>query len=157
NLPFAGEEAKTIAALFAVEPLVGPAATKARVKAEIGGVRFVHLATHGIINNTLPMGSPVLLTPAHDDNGRLTARELADLELKAEFVALSSCRSALGEQIWGEGILGLTWSLFLAGCPATLATQWSVADESTRQVMGTFYEGWRSNQAKGAGIDRARA
>jgi CHAT domain-containing protein len=65
---------------------------------------------------------------------------MADMSLRADLVVLSACQTALGQQLGGEGVLGLTWALFVGGATATLATQWQVADESTRALMVDFYQ-----------------
>jgi CHAT domain-containing protein len=139
DLPATEVEVKAIAAMFHVEPLLGKRATKARARAQMLGVRYLHFATHGLINEASPMYSAIALTREPNDDGLLTARELMDASLTSELVVLSACETALGKQTHGEGVLGLTWALFVAGARSSVVTQWSVEDESTSELMTGFY------------------
>ena len=69
------------------------------------------------------------------EDGLLEAWELMKMDLKADAVVLSACETARGRVGAGEGIIGLTWALFVAGCSTTVVSQWKVADDSTRQLM----------------------
>jgi CHAT domain-containing protein len=132
--------------------LLGDRADRANVLAALAAARIVHLATHGLVNETNPLYSAVALSPrAGADDGRLYARDLLDLDLHANLVVLSACETALGQQVKGEGVLGLAWSLFVAGAPASVVTQWSVADESTNVLMVEFH------RRVAAGADKAEA
>ena len=70
----------------------------------------------------------------------LTAREIFDLDLSAEMVVLSACNTARGEKRNGEGVVGLTWALFVAGVPTTVASQWAVPSNSTAKLMVAFHD-----------------
>lgn len=142
DLPATETEVKRIGVLAGprAKVVTGKDASEARVRAEIGSARFVHLATHGKLNEAAPMYSGLALTRGPEDDGLLEARELLDLDLKAEMVVLSACETALGKQVRGEGVLGLTWALFVAGAPTTVVTQWQVEDTSTGALMGSFYK-----------------
>lgn len=141
DLPATGPEVNQIAALFKqAEVLEGEKATKKKVAADMPRMRYVHFATHGLLNETAPLYSAIALSnDSGRDDGLLEARELLDMDLHAELVVLSACQTALGQQVNGEGVLGLTWALFVAGTPSTVVTQWSVADESTSTLMVDFY------------------
>jgi CHAT domain-containing protein len=126
---------------------VGVAAREERVKAEANSARILHFATHGIFNDASPMYSHVLLSQAADNpqqDGLLEAWELLNLELNAELVVLSACETARGKVGAGEGLIGLTWALFVAGCPTTVASQWKVLDVSTKTLMVEFHRRLRS-------------
>lgn len=142
DLPGTEAEVRRIAALAGPKSkvLTGKDASEARVRAEMGSARFVHLATHGRLNEAAPLYSGLALTRGPGDDGVLEARELMDLDLKAEMVVLSACESGLGKQVRGEGVLGLTWALFVAGAPTTVVTQWQVEDTSTGALMSGFYK-----------------
>ena len=139
DLPATEAEVKAIAALFAVAPLTGKEATKLHVRQQMTQARYLHLATHGLINEAAPMYSAIALTRADGDDGLLTARELIDLDLSSELAVLSACETALGKQTSGEGVLGLTWALFSAGVRSSVVTEWSVEDTSTSILMTGFY------------------
>jgi CHAT domain-containing protein len=78
--------------------------------------------------------------PAGPLDGRLFMHEIDDLELPAELVVFSACNSAQGRMIRGEGLVGLTRAVFLAGANRALVSLWSVHDEATSELMIAFYE-----------------
>ncbi|HEU4386154.1 MAG TPA: CHAT domain-containing protein [Blastocatellia bacterium] len=122
---------------------IGPAALEARLKAEASSCRVLHLATHGILNDTSPMYSQIVLSQtASDDSedGLLEAWEIMKLDLNAELVVLSACETARGKVREGEGLVGLSWAIFVAGCPTTLVSQWKVGASSTTTLMVEFHK-----------------
>jgi CHAT domain-containing protein len=159
-LPATENEVQEIGKLFGPlsRVLTGPDASEAAAKAELGKARYVHLATHGWLNDASPLYSAVVLAKGPNDDGWLHAQELLDLELRAELVTLSACQTALGQEVSGEGILGLTWALFVAGTPSSIVTQWQVADQSTSKLMQAFYRQLRPASANPlAAISKAEA
>ncbi len=90
------------------------------------------------------------------EDGRLEAWELLDLELHAELVILSACETGRGRVAPGEGIVGTTWALLVAGSEATVASQWKVESTSTTAIMTKFHEGLASGEGgKAAQLRRA--
>jgi CHAT domain-containing protein/tetratricopeptide (TPR) repeat protein len=143
DLPASEAEARTVAALYGGRStvLLGAQADRASVLAALPAAGRVHLATHGLLSEANPLYSAVALSPKGDnDDGRLYARDLLDLDLHADLVVLSACETALGQEVKGEGVLGLAWALFAAGSPSSVVTQWSVADASTAAVMAEFHK-----------------
>ena len=140
-LPAAAREARALGGSTARPAASGwvPEATEAGFKREAGGYAIVHVATHGILNDVDPMSSHLLLAPSGEgataEDGRLQARELLGLGLDAELAVLSGCDTAKGRSGRGEGVIGLTWALFIAGVPTTVVSQWQVESESTEQLM----------------------
>ncbi|MFS8086269.1 MAG: CHAT domain-containing protein, partial [Acidobacteriota bacterium] len=101
----------------------GDMARESRFKAEAGGYRVVQLATHGVLNDADPMYSHVVLAREQfdaEEDGILEAWELMNLNLNADLVSLSACETARGRTSAGEGVIGLSWALFVAGTPTTL-------------------------------------
>jgi len=136
----------------------GKEAQEALAKQESGKFRYVHFATHGLFNDAAPMMSSIILAepPAgSSEDGLLTAREIFDLNLSADMVVLSACDTARGEKRNGEGVVGLTWALFVAGAPTQVLSQWAVADQSTAELMRLFYEQIKSGKPKGAALREA--
>ena len=121
----------------------GTKAQEQIVKEKAAGYRYVHLASHAFFNDAAPLLSSVVLAnppPGSGDDGFLTAREIFDLDLSAaDLVVLSACNTARGEKRSGEGVIGLTWALFVAGAPTQVLSQWSVNDASTATLMERFY------------------
>jgi CHAT domain-containing protein/Tfp pilus assembly protein PilF len=149
ELPMAEEQVKSIARLFGVTAWTGTEATKARAMLEMGTTRYVHFATHGELNEVAPMESAIVLARSANDDGMLYARDFVDMELQADLVVLSACDTGLGQPISGEGIMGLTWALFVAGTPTTVVTQWKVRDDSMNRMMLEFYRQMRLPGANG--------
>jgi CHAT domain-containing protein len=118
-------------------------ATLAEIKrgSERGPYRFVHFAAHGIFNEQRPQYSGLLLSSddTTGDDGFLTTTEVFGLDLECEQVVLSSCASALGEHVSGEGLVGLTRGFMYAGAQSVLAALWDVAGWSTAAFMADFY------------------
>jgi CHAT domain-containing protein len=165
-LPGTKVEAAEIARLYGGAPLLEARATEAALRQQIRRADVVHLATHGYLDPMLPMSSGVLLTvperePAAGqtrDDGVLQAWEIySQLELKAELVVLSACETGRGENVAGEGIVGLTRALQYAGARSIVASQWKVSDESTRTLMVSLHRKLRQGLAKDEALRQAMA
>ncbi len=137
-LPGAKREAETIAPLLNTKALTGNEANKAAVLARLPGAKIVHLATHGLFDDFQGLQSAVALAPTNSDNGLLTASEILKLKLNADLVVLSACNTARG-RITGDGVIGLSRSLFIAGTPSVIVSLWSVPDAPTASLMSEFY------------------
>ena len=152
-------EARAVAALFGdhAKTLLGSEATSANLQKNWASYRYLHFSTHGRLNEAAPFYSSLVLTKAGDgDEGQLFARELLDADLSAELAVLSACQTGLGQRLGGEGILGMNWAWFAAGVPSTVVTQWSVADDSTAELMKTFYKELAGGAAKAEALRQAQ-
>jgi len=111
---------------------------------ELARYAIVHFATHGLINNHHPELSGVVLSlvdeQGHAQNGFLRLYDIYNLKLQADLVVLSACQTALGTEIKGEGLVGLTRGFMYAGTPRVVASLWQVDDRATSEFMGRFYE-----------------
>ncbi|OLP17652.1 hypothetical protein BST81_15120 [Leptolyngbya sp. 'hensonii'] len=156
SLPGAEKEAREIAALFQVQPLIGKQATKAVVKERIEKARLIHLATHGLLDDFTGLGIPgaVALAPSGQDNGLLTAGDILDLRLNAELVVLSACDTGRG-RITGDGVIGLSRSLISAGAPSVIVSLWQVPDAPTAFLMTQFYKNLQKNPDKAQALRQA--
>jgi CHAT domain-containing protein len=141
QLSDARREVRTIADLYSDSSrvLIGENATEESVKKLSGDARVLHLATHGIIDDASPMHSSILLTASGAEDGLLEAREILNLHLRADVAVLSTCDSARGGLSNGEGIMGISWALMVAGCRNTIVSQWKVASRSTADLMIAFH------------------
>ena len=103
----------------------------------------MHFATHGLLNNKHPELSGLVFSlvdpQGRPRNGFLPAYEVYNLRLNAELVVLSACQTALGEDIRGEGLVGLTRAFMYAGTPRVVASLWRVPDSATAALMQRFY------------------
>jgi CHAT domain-containing protein len=111
----------------------------------LAGYRFLHFATHAVVDNDHPELSAVVLSRFDAGglrrDGRLRLHELYGLQLPADLVVLSACRTALGKEVRGEGLLGLTRGFLYAGAARVLVSLWEVADSPTAELMERFYRG----------------
>lgn len=109
----------------------------------LAGYRVLHFATHGVLDARNPALSGVVLSTV-DARGRaidgvLRAHEIAELSLDADLVVLSACRTALGEAVRGEGLVGLTQAFLHAGASEVVVSLWPVDDRATSVLMTRFY------------------
>ncbi len=143
-LPGARIEGKEILENFgAGKALIGPDATEAAIKAEMGKYSILQFACHGSVNSRQAMHSALILAPEKPESledGQLEALEIIGIPLSAQLAVLSACETARGVASGGEGLLGLAWAFRAAGCPAVVASQWKVDDESSRRIMVRFYQ-----------------
>jgi CHAT domain-containing protein/Tfp pilus assembly protein PilF len=113
--------------------------------AEIGQYRIVHFATHGLINNLHPELSGVVLSLVDEhgrpQNGFLRLYDIYNLKLGADLVVLSACQTALGKEVKGEGLIGLTRGFMYAGAPRVVASLWRIDDRAAAELMKRFYQG----------------
>jgi CHAT domain-containing protein/Tfp pilus assembly protein PilF len=138
NLPGSEAEAKTVAEILKVTPLIGQAADKQQVVKLLKDSPIVHLATHGLLR-TLKGDIPgaIVLT-----NGFLTSSEIFDMQLQADLVVLSACDTGRGD-LTGDGVVGLSRSLAVAGVPSVIVSLWEVSDDATMSLMSEFYRNLR--------------
>src|SRR5208337_3955407 len=162
-LPGTRYEVEALAQLFKSDDrptrtLLGADASESRldqlaVSGELGRFGFIHLATHGVIDEGVPALSAVILSqtglpdplgqalshkPVFD--GRLSVREIQHgWDLKAELVTLSACETALGRDASGEGFVGFTQALLTSGARSVCLSLWKVDDTATALLMQRFY------------------
>ena len=137
---------------------LGTAAREERFKTEAAQYRILHLATHGEFNDQNPLYSYlVLANPAKTsgEDGLLEAWELLNLNLRAELVVLSACETARGRIGTGEGVIGLSWAFFAAGCSSTVVSQWKVESESTADLMLAFHRRWQTSMPTAEALRQA--
>lgn len=118
----------------------------------LGQFRIVHFATHGFSNPAHPELSGLVLSLV-DRGGRatdgfLTANDIFHLKLPAELVVLSGCRTGLGRDVKGEGLVGLTRGFMYAGAERVVYSLWDVNDEATAELMAQFYRGMLGAERK---------
>jgi CHAT domain-containing protein/tetratricopeptide (TPR) repeat protein len=146
-LPATRGEVQRIAARFPGSATVhlGSDATEERAKQLPPEARYVHFAVHGFVDARFPLNSALVMSqPAASangrDNGLLQVWEVFEqMRLGADLVTLSACETALGQELGGEGLLGLTRAFHYAGARSVVASLWRVADDSTAELMTRFY------------------
>jgi CHAT domain-containing protein len=149
RLPASHTEAEAILSLVSLnerQSLMGFDANYQTVtQTDLSQYRYVHFATHGLLNETQPELSGLLFSQVNRQGGRVngffTTLDAYNLKLSADLVVLSGCRTALGREVKGEGLLGLTRGFMFAGARRVLASLWQVSDAATAELMKRFYQG----------------
>jgi CHAT domain-containing protein len=125
----------------------------------LGDYQIVHFATHGLINNQHPDLSGIVLSLVDEQgaaqNGFLRLYDIYNLKLNADLVVLSACQTALGKEIKGEGLVGLTRGFMYAGAPRVVATLWRIDDRASAAMMRRFYEAMLKDGLRPAAALRA--
>jgi CHAT domain-containing protein len=156
RLRFSREEVNTIASLYPGRSYayLDAEATEDRAKSLCAQTRYLHFATHGLLDERFPLNSALVLAipekpSSGEGNGLLQAWEIFEqVRCNAELVVLSSCRSALGQELGSEGLVGLTRALHYAGARSVLGSLWNIDDRRTSQLMKSFYEHLRKGVSK---------
>jgi CHAT domain-containing protein/tetratricopeptide (TPR) repeat protein len=159
-LPFSREEVQRIAALFGAgaRQFLGADATEAQARSVGPDVRYLHFATHGLLDARSPLDSALVLARGQAaDDGLLQAWEVRDrLHLDADLVTLSACESGLGREARGEGLIGLSRAFQDAGARSVLASLWAISDRSTAPFMESFYRRVRAGAARDIALQEAQ-
>lgn len=146
DLPGTDAEVQAIAKLFASKNLEQTLYTRQQAgeklikSPQLRKYTYLHFATHGVVDEKNPELSRIYLQPdAPAEDGNLFAGEIYTLQLNANLVTLSACQTGLGKISKGEGVIGLSRALVYAGARNIMVSFWSVADESTAELMQDFY------------------
>jgi CHAT domain-containing protein len=139
-----GEEIAKLAPQGQVSTAVGfEASREAALSGMLNDYRLVHFATHGVADSRNPEMSGLVLSlvdaAGHSREGFLSLSDIYELDLRADLVVLSGCRTGLGREVWGEGVMGLTRGFLYAGAPRVVASLWQVRDRATAELMTRFY------------------
>jgi CHAT domain-containing protein len=165
RLPATLREANAVAGLAPsgqVKLAIGLAANREAVlAADLRRYRIIHFATHALADLQNPELSGLVLSQL-DAKGRpregfLGLSDIYELDLHADLVVLSGCKTALGKEVRGEGLMGLTRGFQYAGVPRVVATLWPVLDRATAELMKRFYGAmWRKNLTAAAALREAQ-
>lgn len=161
-LPRSSEEVKEIAKLFAPDRcrvLLGKASTEEAVKAALlQRYKYLHFATHGLLNERNPSRAAIVLTLDTDpqEDGFLEVGEIARLDLDCDLVVLSACQTGRGQLFSGEGVVGLSRAFLYAGARSVVVSLWNVSDVSTSELMKNFYQHLISNMGNTAALREAK-
>jgi len=162
-LPDTAYELKCVARSLGAEPsavVLGAAMTETAVKsAPLDRYRIVHFATHGLLAGETALfmnarAEPALVMsppaqPTEEDDGLLTASEIAGLKLDADWVVLSACNTAGGKEPGAEALSGLARAFFYAGARALLVSHWSVNSYAATMLMTRTFAELRNSRSIG--------
>ncbi|MFI5821251.1 CHAT domain-containing protein [Streptomyces rishiriensis] len=169
RLPAAQTEVHRVAASFGGtgSSWTGSDVTKSRIAATVPGHRYVHFATHAFLNDHEPLYSGLLVAPDAPPDARgasaegeaetlLQVYEMFRLRLSAEVVVCSACQSGLGPIRAGEGLVGMSRALLVAGAETVVLTSWPVVDTPTSRVVRRFYDFLRTGHGPADALTRAK-
>jgi CHAT domain-containing protein len=165
RLRFTRQEADQIVRLASEEQSseqVDFAANRTRATSDqLGQYRIVHFATHGLVNSQQADLSGIVLSLVDEkgqpQDGFLRLYDIYNMNLNADLVVLSACQTALGEDVKGEGLVGLTRAFMYAGSKRVVASLWQTEDRATSELMGHFYQAMlKQNMSPAAALRRAQ-
>jgi CHAT domain-containing protein/tetratricopeptide (TPR) repeat protein len=165
RLPFTQQEANRLLALAPKDSTFGAIGLQANraaaLNAALSQYRYLHFATHGILNSERPGLSSLLLSMVDEQgkpqDGFLRANDIYNLKLPADLVVLSACQTGLGKEIKGEGLVGLTRGFMYAGAARVVVSLWNVNDQATAELMTKFYQKMlKQNQRPAAALRAAQ-
>jgi CHAT domain-containing protein len=161
ELPLSREEGESVVRHLGGGSLLltGKDASEARLKkAGAEGFRILHFATHSWTDDISPESSYVYLSPSGtDQDGLLQPPEIAELKhLRGRTVVLSTCESAAGEILRGEGVMGLARSFFLSGAHPVVASLWKLRDDDGAALFDRFYAHIAEGKSVAAALQAAQ-
>jgi CHAT domain-containing protein len=159
-----GPEAEVIQAALSGKADVArdfAASRDAVLSANLGQYRYIHFATHGLLDSKHPEFSGLILSlvdqKGNAEEGYVRVRDIYGLKLSADLVVLSACNSALGKDVESEGIIGLTRAFLYAGSKSVISSLWKVDDEATKELMKTFYSELQGGKSPAAALRKAQS
>jgi CHAT domain-containing protein/tetratricopeptide (TPR) repeat protein len=163
RLLFSRREAESILAVVPagekMQALDFEANRETALSTEMSQYRILHFATHGLLNSENPELSGIVLSLVNEQgktvDGFLRLNEIFNLNLSADLVVLSACQTALGKEVRGEGLIGLTRGFMYAGSPRVVASLWKVDDVATAELMRIFYQKMLKEKMRPAAALRA--
>lgn len=148
RLPFTRQEANQLIALApqtsSFRAIDFQASRENVINGQLSQYRYVHFATHGLLDTERPKLSSLVLSMVDEQgkpqDGFLRLHDIYNLKLPAELVVLSACQTGLGKEIKGEGLDGVMRGFMYAGAARVVVSLWNVNDRATSDLMTKFYE-----------------
>ena len=154
-LPHNTTEVKTIGDFFDGKVLEGSNASLSNFLRHSKDYGIIHFATHAVFNNEETEYSYLAFSPT-EENFLLYVKDLYNLDLNANMVALSACETGIGELHKGEGFLSLARGFFFSGTSSIASSLWKANDASTSKIMGDFYQNLSEGDFKGEALRKAK-
>ncbi len=149
-------ELAALRAAFRGAFFTGKEATEAEFKALASRYNMLHVATHTLINDQIPVDTKLLFAADQKEDGALHPYEIMGLPLTAELVVLSACNTGTGQLQRGEGINSLARAFAFAGAPNIVMSLWPVRDRTTAQIMAYYVQELASGATKPQALHRAK-
>lgn len=158
SLRFSGQEIKDVANIFKGKPYFGVQADKTAYQKEVDKYRIIHLSTHGKANDLVGEYAWLAFATPGDTLSfeKLYVKDIYNLTLNADMIALSACETGIGEWRRGEGIISLARAYAYAGAKSIVTTLWPVNDERTAELMRLFYQNLKNGTDKDVALWKAK-
>lgn len=158
DLPWTAREIEFLSSLPDADVYTGADATEDAFKEMAHRYRIVHLATHAVVDDSMPAYSKLILNRRHGsrEDGLLHAYEIYGLDLRADLVVLGACRSGTGKFVRGEGVVGMTHAFLHAGSSSVVMSLWPIDDKATSTMMAVFYGGLHDGQSVDEALHAAK-
>ena len=158
NLPGAKKEIESIHEIIKGDTYIGAEATKANFIKNAKDYDILHLAMHTEIKQNKSNDVRLLFGSGsiYDKNISFSDNELASLGLNANLAVLSACNTGIGKVKKGNGIASLSTGLAYAGVPSVVLSLWQVPDQSTKEIMVSFYSHLKSGMTKDEALNMAK-
>jgi len=142
------EEVKEAHNLMGGDLFSGNEANESRFKLSAGDYKILHIASHTYLDDQIPTLSSLVLKPDSDsiNDGLLYSYELYQLQLNAQLIVLSGCKTGMGKLQQGEGLLSLSRSFLYSGVHSVAYTLWPQADKAGAEIVIGFYKGIKKNK-----------
>ncbi|WP_273275197.1 CHAT domain-containing protein [Maribacter polysiphoniae] len=133
------QEANNISEYFKGAIYDGNRASIANFQKDLDAYNLIHFATHASANDEFPDYSYLAFEDTGNSSNLLYAKDLYNYHINADLVTLSACQTGFGKLQKGEGMLSLARGFNYAGVPAIVTTLWKINDQSTSEIMKSFY------------------
>ncbi len=160
--PFALRAARRIGQLFQHDMFAEQDAREGTFKRLAPQYNVLHLGTHAEMNNMAPLESRLFFAKSlvgdtlDADDGYLYAYEIYALQLRAELAVLTACETGVGAWRNGEGVVSLAHSFMHAGCPSVVMSLWKIDEQTSTDIITTFYENLKNGERKNAALRNAK-
>lgn len=155
-LNFNKNEVEEISATIKTTSFTDNQATLEQFKSNAGKYKMYHFATHASPNDSIPEYSYLAFTPQENTDFLLYVNDLYNQNLSNSMVVLSACETGLGKLQKGEGMLSLAQGFYYAGANALVHSKWKVSDQTTSQLMTSFYEYLDDGKSKPKALQLAK-
>lgn len=149
KLRYSASEVKSAAKVVNGSLLIGEEAAKERFMEDMDQYRLVHLSTHA------SSGQADSSYIAFYDE-RLGVDEIYASKNDAELIVLSACETSVGEAAAGEGVMSLSRAFFHAGAASVMSTLWRVNDETSVDIILSFYQALLEGETRSAALQKAK-
>ena len=158
DLPVSRKGVEEIAKLLEGDAFLGEMSTERMFKDTSYHYDILHLAMHGVYDDTNPLNSHLVFTKTGEEaeDNFLTAAELYSTNIDARMIFIGACNSGFGKINQGEGIMSLSRSFAYAGCPSIIMSLWSVPDEETANITNAFFQHIKNGDSKNEALRKAK-